>query len=134
MNSLDMILDKARGVIVAGDDLQTAIIKATSADPAIPKTKHVVTVIAGVSDYATQPAELFKYLKERMHNKNWIVRSKLIVYGSANAAIKISLKALIVVHEVLLCKDDRGARYLGQNPNILNMSSYPQRVGIEGAC
>lgn len=42
------------------------------------------------------------------------------------------MKALIVVHEILRYKDDRGTRYLTLHQNLLNMSSYHQVVAPEG--
>ena len=75
MSSLaDSLMDKARVAIVAGDDLQTAILKATSPEPTAPKQKHVITILLCVQERSIQPAELFKYLKERLQTKNWMVR------------------------------------------------------------
>lgn len=74
MSFTDVLKDKARAAMVAGDDLQTAVLKATNADPVPPKPKHLLTVLMGVADQGVLQADLFRYIKDRLHNKNWVVR------------------------------------------------------------
>lgn len=44
MSLTDTLKDRARAVVAAGDDVQTAIVKATNHDEVAPKSKHLVSM------------------------------------------------------------------------------------------
>lgn len=108
-----IIVDKlvtAKHTIV-GEDLARSILKATTDEIVLPKRKYVDYLVMCTKDQNISVTEMSKLILDRCHHCSWVV----------------SLKALLITHEIMNYGNERFFQYMASDSQALNLDAFSDR-------